>query len=489
MTLIDIRTSEISYFSVFFNNFGLQTSIISGAICGSLSQTPALHKYDCPWSFVFLYFTAAAAALAISLYAILSALFLIVYGNGYALRGPLGSMVQTIDGMIYEQHTIVIAFVFSMVFYVVSMAGMYMVVMDDTCGPISFAIAILGGFITYSHCLRIFNRFRFINPLSRWAEEDDDPMKQFEDDNPEEKLKIGKELSASGSSHNTNSNSDRSGVSGHSKILRSVLGDNMSVSGASDTSSVAGGRRTTTTTTAPRASNTNQQSRALQEPTLLSRFFALATSNDFAFQYPHNTRTDSTATAAGASAAADLGLDEGTPDTLYQHLSLAHNSMEGYLTVKSAKKMIRIKDPWSRRYFVLKGKQIFIYLTRNAFQEHPEQPVNIRPIHLDGYSLIAGASSPPYAITLKPTDPEDIRVPWYFRCDTLYEFEAWLERFTKALQLSASEDLVVLKSGSSVSGRSVSGKTVRGSGLSVGVFNDTDTHSVAGSAVTTHSYL
>jgi hypothetical protein len=60
--------------------------------------------------------------------------------------------------------------------------------------------------------------------------------------------------------------------------------------------------------------------------------------------------------------------------------------------------------------------------------------LNSRPIELEGYSLVAGAVEPPYLITLIPTDAEDIRKSWKFRCDTLHEFNEWIEKFSNALK-------------------------------------------------------
>ena len=453
MTLINIRTAEVSYFTIFFGNFGLQASIVTGAICGSISQTPALHGYDCSYPFVFLYFTTAATSVAISIYAILSALFLIVFGNGLALRGPIGSMAQTIDGMIFEQHSIVFAFVFSMLFFEISMGGMYMVMMDNVWGPISFTIAVGGIILTYRHCLRIFNRFRFVNPLSRWADHDDDPMKHFEEDNPEEKLSSNSQRShASGFSFNSSNNNSNTG--GHAKLVRSVMGDNNE-----ETFSV----------------NEEDSGKKYKKykKSFLSRFLSAAGKHDFAWQYPHSTASpkDTNYVDQEASETPYFEMTDkhsgAPPQSLYQQYSMHQSSsMEGYLTVKSHK-IIMLRDPWSRKYVVLKGKQIFIYNNRTAFTDHPDQPLNLRPIHLDGYSLMAGSSSPPYAISLVPSDAEDIREAWNFRCDTIAEYESWVERFTNALHLCAGDNMVVLKGTRSVHGsgddRTYDGGSVTGS--------------------------
>ncbi len=124
--------------------------------------------------------------------------------------------------------------------------------------------------------------------------------------------------------------------------------------------------------------------------------------------------------------------------------------MEGYLAVKTARRFTT--DPWERRYFVLSGANVFFYPDKRAFQLAPADPINRRPIDLEGYTLVAGAVEPPYAISLIPIDAEDIRKAWKFRCDTLAEFHNWIDIFSKALRLcnsGADSELVVVDSGRS----------------------------------------
>eukprot|EP01034_Spumella_vulgaris_P035571 gene35571-43861_t len=72
MTLVSIRAAEIEYFSQFFSSFGTQSALVLGFISGSVSQVP-----------------------------------------GLALRGPLGSMVRAVEGMIVEQEQVVFFFCLS----------------------------------------------------------------------------------------------------------------------------------------------------------------------------------------------------------------------------------------------------------------------------------------------------------------------------------------------------------------------------------------
>jgi len=92
------------------------------------------------------------------------------------------------------------------------------------------------------------------------------------------------------------------------------------------------------------------------------------------------------------------------------------------------------KEAWQIRYFVLTDALIYYYSDQQAYQKDPYKPINHRPIDLEGYTMIAGTLEPPYAISLIPLDPEDIRKAWKFRCDTLSEFHRWVGILSLALQ-------------------------------------------------------
>eukprot|EP01034_Spumella_vulgaris_P024158 gene24158-30471_t len=105
--------------------------------------------------------------------------------------------------------------------------------------------------------------------------------------------------------------------------------------------------------------------------------------------------------------------------------------MEGYLSMKNSKRFTI--DNWDRRYFVLMANTLFYYKEKRSYQLSPAEPINRRPIDLEGYSLVPGPPQPPFALSLVP-EADDIRKAWKFRCDTLAEFNHWIEIFTKALQ-------------------------------------------------------
>ena len=107
--------------------------------------------------------------------------------------------------------------------------------------------------------------------------------------------------------------------------------------------------------------------------------------------------------------------------------------MEGYLTKKGNPKNPLNKDPWARRYFVLKGSNLFYYISREIFENDPSKTVKNRPVELLGYSVAAhNTDKPPYLLELLPDDESDGKRSWIFRCDTISELEEWIEAFQRA---------------------------------------------------------
>ncbi len=348
----------------------------------------------------------SAAAFVISLQALLSSLIASVYGQGLALRGPLGSMVKTIDGMVYEQHQVVFCFVLAIACFLLQMGTMFMIMMNSTIGPICFGVIVVGGAVTYSYALRIYNRFNFAKDFATWDDEVDPAYKLFEeldpDADPHGEVKAASDAGSRTSSHNSREQ-------GHS-IHREKRP-----------------KRSFLSSLFPFQSRGRAENSSLRAAEHVDRHY-----NDFdnASEAPYLQMADlpvapdtSTKTVYGSG---PMG-----------NMKLSNVMQEGYLALKSFSDVSL--DPWARRYFLLRGKNLFYYTSKAAFAQHPELPINSRPIDLEGYMLLAGAVEPPYAISLIPANPsEDIRRVWKFRCDTLAEFHSWIDRFSIALKLCNS---------------------------------------------------
>eukprot|EP01036_Dinobryon_divergens_P026925 gene26924-35622_t len=144
MTLVSIRQAEISYFSSFFSNFGTQSAVLIGCTIVCISQLPT---WDADIDMFWI---------------------------GLALRGPEGSMIRAVEGMVVEQNQIIVAFVFAAIWFALEMIGLFWVMFSQACA-IACSLCMLGAlFIWYHFCLRIYNRFNWNKFYSsRWQEEDE----------------------------------------------------------------------------------------------------------------------------------------------------------------------------------------------------------------------------------------------------------------------------------------------------------------------------
>lgn len=100
--LISIRNAEVVYFNNVYSTFSLNCMMIAGFVLSSISQVPGLDS-TCPIGWRYLYWTTTAICIVVALEVLLSTVFLVVYGQGMAIRGPIGSMVQAIHGFDAEQ--------------------------------------------------------------------------------------------------------------------------------------------------------------------------------------------------------------------------------------------------------------------------------------------------------------------------------------------------------------------------------------------------
>jgi hypothetical protein len=87
-------------------------------------------------------------------------LFAYVYGNNLAIRGPAGSMLQALNGMLFERNEIIFAFVIMVIFYIISTNFSNSVIMNFEAAIVCQAIMLTFTLLTYRTTLRIYNRFK-----------------------------------------------------------------------------------------------------------------------------------------------------------------------------------------------------------------------------------------------------------------------------------------------------------------------------------------
>jgi hypothetical protein len=156
--LINIRNAEVSYFSNVYSTFGLNAVMLAGFVLSSISQVPGMEA-SCSIFWKYMYWTTTAVCIVVALHIVLDSIFLVVYGQGMAMRGPVGSMVQAVQGFEAEQNQTVRSFVLTVVLFTISTAATYWIMMDSLPALLSCVITLIGVCFWYHYCLRIYNRF------------------------------------------------------------------------------------------------------------------------------------------------------------------------------------------------------------------------------------------------------------------------------------------------------------------------------------------
>mmetsp|Transcript_6738 Transcript_6738/g.7346 ORF Transcript_6738/g.7346 Transcript_6738/m.7346 type:complete len:430 (-) Transcript_6738:126-1415(-) len=395
MNLVQIRTFELDYFSTFFSNFGTQSALMIGFIAGSVSQVPG---YTDPTGAGYFweieYWVTSALCLGCAIACLISAFFILVFGQGLAIRGPEGSMIKTIEGMIIEQHYIVMLFCLTLFFFGLQCMGMYYLMFDTNSALVTTIITGLAIIQGYREALRLYNRFFWGDQITTYFDPRDteDELNDLDpslvNDLMSKRKKGNNQRTMEEIAHNNKNKKDKRGsVTIRSSVknpLASFNGDDDGESSTDEVYSVAG-----------------------------------SVKNPAAIPSPVS---DPNANMYGA-----------------------------YITMKDRGKLS--KEEWLRRYILVRGHLLYYYYDKRSFELNPAKPINKRAIDLEGYTLVAGSSEAPYPITLIPYDSDDIRKVWKFRCDTSGEFERWLQLFSVALQScnpsKQQGDLVIMADGRS----------------------------------------
>ncbi len=100
------------------------------------------------------------------MHVLLCTVFINVYGQGLALRGPIGSMVRAVNGMVDETNQILIAYVLTILFFTLSTVGVYWIMFPADAAIVSSVITLAGLYMWYHYVLRIYNRFQWNQDLN-----------------------------------------------------------------------------------------------------------------------------------------------------------------------------------------------------------------------------------------------------------------------------------------------------------------------------------
>ena len=107
--VIKIRNAELTYYTTVFESFNTQCALIAGFVLQALTnlnlEQAEKNKIVSIASIIF--WISSAVAIATSLHCVLTTTLCNIYAPGMALRGPLGSMVRAVEGVVEEQVVII----------------------------------------------------------------------------------------------------------------------------------------------------------------------------------------------------------------------------------------------------------------------------------------------------------------------------------------------------------------------------------------------
>jgi hypothetical protein len=409
IALLNIRQSEITYYTSITSAFGTQAALIGGFTYGVWLKdhtTSANHFVN---TLQDVYWVTAAGTMVCAIHIIMTTMFIQVFGPGLGLNGPVGSMVKATEGMRIELQPVMISFMLMLILFSISTIMLFWIIMDYFPAAGATIVFLIGARYWYIYCERIYLRFYWKPEGNRWQEESladiEAPHLPNDEDNP-------------------NNNIPAESLSKH-------------------------------------ATTTSQRPSGVERPSLdhFSLFHSRHNHDDDRHSQSHTPEEGNSSKKPGS----------GNPLEAYHMNSSATRKphdvvMEGYLLKKGSYDEIDFsKEPWERRYFVLfHNAELFIYKTRQDFRSNPTHPIYNRPLYLKDFlisfcdtdkdgnflhvfdshssqmlsSISSHYSSSPkeihyFQITLKPQaneemhDKKHLMKNWLLRCDTEEELHLW----------------------------------------------------------------
>lgn len=168
--LLTIRREELEYFVSVFSDFGTLAALIAGFTVSIVTQVDTLNA-DINVFWKWLFWIASILTMICTLHVVLTTTFINIFGPGLALRGPAGSMVRAVEGMVKEKDSIFLAFFLSIVLFQLANLACCFVVMNTNAAWVSMVIFLFGFWYWYKYCIRIYNRFKLEDTGFAWNDD------------------------------------------------------------------------------------------------------------------------------------------------------------------------------------------------------------------------------------------------------------------------------------------------------------------------------
>lgn len=172
--LVNIRQLEMDYFISILNSFALIATVVGNNSINVLTQIDVKNE-TVNIAFTWIFCITMMVNLTVSVHCVLTSLFTVVFGTGLAIRGPAGSMVRTVEGMIKEMDGIFMSFLICMGTFQLELIGICFYTMRFYAAYICTLIFLIGSYYYYAYCKRIMNRFKINKVVFNWADTEDGP--------------------------------------------------------------------------------------------------------------------------------------------------------------------------------------------------------------------------------------------------------------------------------------------------------------------------
>jgi hypothetical protein len=427
--LVMLRQNEVLYFVNFFSTFGTQAALMAGFLAASISQVPGL-EVDCHYAFKQTYWISTSIGFVGALHVLICTVFLAVYGQGLALRGPVGSMMTAVEGMVYEQEQVVGCFIFTVVFFTISTVATFFIMVPIEAAIVCTILMLFGIYAWYHYVLRIYNRFQYKKIGRTWSTtSDDDTKTPFTSSN--DKVLLNDERYFRKSVVSNNDDGDASAPGSHAMNDSKPLLTGKNNKNAGDKGSFLNKFKDIFSKGDVNNANKNNDEAELRQS-------LLAQDDDNNIKYNSNSNSNNNIRKSESVAGSiknesfTLGKSYGIPQSsLGGDLILAYS---GYITMNVSNSSL-FSDEWKRRFIVVNNSLVFYYNDKVTFEKSPSATLKSRPTDLEGYRLQLVSDEIPFVLQLVTIDPEDDRKGIIFQCDTKAEADQWIAVFNTATQL------------------------------------------------------
>ena len=225
LQLLNIREIELGYFSDIWSIIGILNGIIAGYCISAVTQLDAIGADVPDWEKWVLWISSCLCMLT-SLHGLLTTTFANVYGTGLGLRGPSGSMVRAVDGMVKENDAIFVSFIITIVlFQFVNMGSVFMVSYVEAgyfCGAIFMGFI----YVWYYYCIRIFNRFKIYDIQASWTDKPEGPeiLAESKSSISNDEIKISEDNISAASSNQSEDDANRMKLKNKRSSILQVFG-------------------------------------------------------------------------------------------------------------------------------------------------------------------------------------------------------------------------------------------------------------------------